>query len=422
MATRRGVLSSVAASAALAGCNGIVRPDDGPDRQVPGDWRPDPGEWAAWGYDLANTSYNPHADPPGGAPTVDWAVDCDAPGETVVADGTVLCRDRGSIVAYDAADGHRLWDVTLALDGALSYVDGRTYDVASGRLTAVSLDGEVRWEDEAEGRVIVERDGYVYVGAPSEGLQWHHADTGELTGRLEASYRSFASDNRAIYAAGYDGVAAFTVADDGSLSREWSRDDVLRITWHPDGDGSGDQGRVPSPRVAVAAGMVYVLERPPDPTVDAARVRALDPTDGAVVGSLSLDQSVLGGPVLGQPSYIGLARSVERSADDSSPVEYEGGELLAFDVDRREWQTGSPAPALRAGAGSTLFGTRIDGDGGVVAVDATGGQERWTVQEGAVDGDAGASPPVLAPVAVVGETVYARAEASGRHRLVALRA
>lgn len=394
MPRRRALLAGLgAASASLAGCNVVFGDDedDGPERRVPGDWTPAPGEWANPRYDLANSGYNPHASPPGSEPSVAWEVDAWT-SSVLVADGTVFLRDGVKLHGYDAEDGDDQFDVSLLSGSLHQYVEGRIYDRNLDGLDALTLEGEPAWDEPIEYEEwlagVVERDGYVFISTGTDTIHHHDADTGERVDATvhEGAVRGLSNRDGVLYAALADGLATYDVADDGSLEERWR---------HRIDDGSELEPR----SVVVGPDRAYLVRRRGRNSGPSA-VDVFDVADESRLGTLEFERRAVVAAVDGEYAYVGLSRLTGRQPTD--------GELRAYDGTEDVWSADvEPAPVTVAGGGVLCVGSSdIEaGNSRIVALDATSGDALWTY--------AGAFP-----LAVVGETVYATTD---DERFVALR-
>ena len=391
MLSRRALLAGVgAASAGLAGCNRVFGDDESPTRLVPGDWTPDPGEWAGPGYDQANSSHNPHASPPSTEPTVDWADDRGR-GSILIADGTVYHRETATLRGLDVTDGTEQFAVSRLSGSLYRYVDGRLYDETIDGIEALNLEGDSEWDDriDYEDHVVglVERDGYVYLSTGTDAIHHHEADTGE---RVDATVHDgrvgdLANRDGVLYAAVADGLVAYDVTDGGSLEEQWRG----RL---------GAEETVDPITVSVGGALAYVLHRQRRGADVGYAVSLFDVDRAEHVDTIDFDRS----PAV---SAIGEYAYVATTPDDGRiPTE---GEITAYDGTDELWSVEfEPGPVWSVLAGGTLFvGTGAE-EPAITALDAGNGDELWTY--------AGAFPR-----AVVGETVYATTDDD---RFVALRA
>lgn len=255
------------------------------------------GAWPMVGFDPAGTGYDVDGAAPAEPPETAWVADATVGGNETVADrlvvgdGTVAAVDRGGVVAYDAATGDVRWrrpypsaralvdpvvrDGTLALgvdatvrglsladgseawrasvpgslgrlagepDGFVAVTDAAG-EGASGRVLALSPDGEERWAvgpgdlspDGVELRgAAVLADGTVYVaGRRSRGdgvvlaldaadgdQRWHASlpvETSALTATPVAAYVGGLSDGLVRALDQYDGSHRWDAHLDGSM-------------------------------------------------------------------------------------------------------------------------------------------------------------------------------------------------------------
>lgn len=393
MLRRRALLAGAgAASAALAGCNSVFGDgDSSPSRQVPGDWTPAPGEWGGPTYDQANSGHNPHATPPGDEPTVAWETESPRLSIAVAAD-TVYARQSSTLRGLAAEDGDERFRVSRLGGSLYRYVDGRLYDHTGSGLEALTLDGDPEWDGrvDLDGDLVglVERDGYVYVSTGTDAVRRYDADTGASVGDaygFDVEVGGLANSDGTLYAALADGLAAFEVDDDGALTRRWRRE--ADHAYRPRSTG-----------VAIGDGLAVVSEvrRNADGSAGGSAFSAFD-VDGTHLGTLEFDHPVTVGAV-DDVLYV-----VTHRGTDSPPVD---GTVRAYDGTEERWAVDlAVAPGWLVLADETLYvGGGIE-DPAIAALDAGGGDTRWTY-EGAF------------PLAAVDETIYA---ATDDGRLVALR-
>jgi len=210
---RRSLLGTVAAAGigSLAGCSTVdglldagVEP---PERRVPPDWNPAPGDWPSEHYGFAQTCHNPFASPPRSDPSADWEVDVGGVVDSmVVAAGRVFVWNEtdGVVVALDRDTGDERWRRSVPGDaGSLQFVAGRLYAGSREHLTALSADGAQRWstglsESGVWGYFLVERDGWVFL-FPPDGTLRLHADTGEVVERSDHYLYRTTTDGGSLY-------------------------------------------------------------------------------------------------------------------------------------------------------------------------------------------------------------------------------
>lgn len=407
MPSRRAFLAAFGAGgAAFAGCSAIG--DETPKRQVAPDWTPGPKEWAAPAYDYSGASATPHASPPDAEPTEVRTVtsddDVEGSSQVLVANGTVYHRGDTTLTAYEFAEPAEAWTRQSPYGGFTRYVDERPYDVGRGRLTALSLDGERVWSaGEVEGTWLHEREGYVYLSSYRGGIEWYDADSGDRAGELDANVLATAFADGVLYTAEPEAVVAYGF-DDGTPEETWRTDEAVTAEWHSEeAYDRADPPAPPSPALAVADGVVHVVERPADMSANQARLVLLD-DDGRVFGDVGFDRFV-SSPTVGDRIYL----TATKIGDDWT--ERRDGEVLSFDGTDLEWATEVDSPMGFFLAGSTLLGSSADLDGestSITAIDSDDGDVAWTY--------AGARA-----LAAVDETVYAVGNDSDGWSLVALR-
>lgn len=408
MPSRRSVLLGVgSAAAATAGCTFIdgsnntetstdtatdtptetptETPDQGPaDRQIPGDWQPEPGVWATATYSLANTGYNPHASPPTSEPTVAWSGQVPGSPSIAVADGVVYLRGATSLFAINDEDASERWSIDRPRGDLLGCIEGRLYDKTDGQITAFTTAGDEEWTADFEGSLyaLFEMNGIVYI-ATTGGTQRHHADTGEHLGNL-ATVGSPGLRDGTIYGVVDGDLAAYTVPDE-SLNEQWRLGaEALDLQYGG---------------IAVDTDAAYLLEieGADDGTDELLRVNR---DDGTRMGSYDVRSVLVSPAVADDQIYISEAKPT----DDGS---FTDGKLIAADDSGERWTRQSDSlfgPSLAADD-AVLVGRVPGGDEPLYALDPETGETLWQY------GDSGA------PLAVVGDTVYATVD----DRFVALR-
>lgn len=404
MPSRRSVLLGVGAAAAgTAGCTFLddsdstetatetpagtptKTPTQGPaERQIPGDWQPDPGTWATATYSPANTSYNPHASPPQSKPEMAWSGEVPGAPSIAVADGVVYLRGAKSLIAVNDADASQKWSIDRPRGDLLGCIEGRLYDKTDGQITAFTTEGDEEWTADFEGSLyaLFEMNGQVYI-ATTGGIQRHHADTGEHLDDLTTVGSPGLRDGT-IYGVSDGDLAAYRVPSD-SLSEQWRLGaEALDLQYGG---------------VAVGSDAAYLLEieGADDGTDELLRV---DREDGTEAGTYDVRSVLVSPAVADDRIYISEAEP----NDDGS---FTDGKLIAADDSGERWSRDSKSlfgPAL-ATDDAVLVGRVPGGDEPLYALDPATGETLWQY------GDSGA------PLAVVDDTVYATVDG----KFVALR-
>ncbi|MFC4406464.1 outer membrane protein assembly factor BamB family protein [Haloarchaeobius iranensis] len=399
---RRALLASASAAgvAALAGCStvdGLL--DDGvepPERRVPADWRPTPGDWPTEYYGYARTHHNPFASPPRSEPTVDWEVDAGGPvASMVVADGLVFVWNDidGVVLALDTETGDEQWRASMPGDaGRLQYVAGRLYAGSDDRLTALTADGEEQWSTDLSdsgvwASFLVEREGWVFV-FPSDGPVRLHADTGEIVERSDDALYATTTAGGSLYG----GRSTFRACDvdDGGLDERWTADY----------DGYETYGAP-----AVADGLVYrgTNTLSPSDSEPRGRLSVYGASDGAEVATVPFQRTPQTPAVADGTVYV--ATSGVRASNIGRE-----GLLAAVGHDGEVRWRFDPAAGLRTPvvADGTVYTGPFRASGApLVALDAQSGDELWRR-------DLGPSDP---EIAVADGTLYIAAGS----KVVALR-
>jgi len=223
MPTRRDVLhaSAVAGAAASAGCGSLT----GSSLTIES-WTPDPGSWPLPNYDPANTSHNPHANPPRLDVTASdpWKLGIQIR-HLLVADGYVIGAGLEGIRMVRPPEHGRWWNDEVGAS-AIGIVDGTLYAATPtgvdesgahlGLLRGVDFDN---WWDESHPWATFEMGpryatqllptaDAIYIGYPSyadEGVLVLDADSGARRARLRGYTGGIA--NETVYTSSYEIVA-----------------------------------------------------------------------------------------------------------------------------------------------------------------------------------------------------------------------
>lgn len=232
---RRAVLSLSAASltTALAGCSSLQQKFNKlqlptPERQIPADWEPNPGEWPRFGYGHAGTRHNPFATPPREQPEAVWtfADVTERILSLVVSQDAVFARTRAELVAIDKESGQERWRKQRDDWAYVHFIEGRLYDVSREAVVALDADGTELWSVSIEKfhhAGILERDGWVYVLARNR-FACVHADSGAILVETALDDDEMGpyfpvTDGRRIFA-GESRLFGYEV-DDNRLEKQW---------------------------------------------------------------------------------------------------------------------------------------------------------------------------------------------------------
>lgn len=359
--TRRGLLGLCGAGAVgLAGCGTIGRDCPGPSSAGA------PTDWPHRYHDLGNSNAAPERPD---SLSERWTVRVGTTlREPVIAEGTVYAvavpRERpfdSRLLAYDADDGERLWEVPMAgfyRARIAAVVDGTAYVVAAPldhderfRLYAVDEDGSVAWT----------------------------YDAGVITAAAVAGDVVFASV-----------LHGSVVAVDTATGRPCAR-------LHPAGDPVSRwlSDVTPVGRPAFADGTVfapvarYDTDREDEYFDD--RVVALDAAGGTRWASPVVDAMVVEEvAAVGDTVYVPATHRREGAAGPGT------ASLHAFEVDSGERRWEQPAEAGSISAVAARDDVVVVAGGDVLAFDPATGERRWR-------SDAFYGPPVIA-----GDRVYGR--------------
>jgi|GEM_PF-1006480 len=343
------------------------------------------GSWRSFGFDPTNTRWNRQAAGPIDNVTLQWSasVGSDAPSTPAVVDGTAYVNSgSGTLAAYDASDGTRLWSYTLeggvtsssspvVVDGVV-YVGGAVvhavYASNGTRKWTYSPDSPVPIDGFASSPTVV--DGTVYVGKANGNVVALDADTGatEWTASTGgAVISSPAVGPERVYVGSYDGSVYALNRQSGSVA--WT---------------SSAGGVYASP--ALASGTVYVsgLDN---------RIHALDAETGDQRWQHDTGAGVYSSPAVADGTvYVGTLNN----------------SLVALGTDGTlEWRFSTDAGVLSSpavSAGTVYVGSYDDR---VYAVDATTGDEQWNYSVGR---DVTSSPAVVDGRLLIGDaggSVYA---------------
>ncbi|WP_332897316.1 outer membrane protein assembly factor BamB family protein [Haladaptatus sp. CMSO5] len=401
---RRDVLSLAAGAltTTLAGCSSLqqkLREQQlsTPERRIPADWQPNPGEWPMGGYNYARTSHNPFATPPRENPETAWMFDevTDSISSLVVGDDTVFLKTRSELVALAADSGREQWRTQRDPRGGLQFIEGRLYDWAPDRLTAMMADGTELWTASLEGFFwysILERDGRIYL-LYRDKFATLHADTGEgivNTRPDEADYYFPATAGGSVYA-GQFSLSAYEIqgAQDGNLPMRW---DTENSPYESYGFPAIDAGLVFRPEFAhpsgdVKMGRLSVLDTSTGNRRNAVSFETVPHSPAVANGSTFVSTTTVHAGEIGNDgklvalTYEGDVRweytpeaslqppVVANNAVYTAPFANRDAPLIAFDAASGEelWQKEPTSAELRdspefAIAGDTLYvadGTRI---------------------------------------------------------------
>ncbi|WP_136716904.1 outer membrane protein assembly factor BamB family protein [Halorientalis salina] len=395
--TRRQYLLAVGTAGVIgvAGCSGNqdASPDSDEDEEEEDEERDDSvtGGAPMFQYDLANTGHAPGETGPAGPVTDEWTVGMDGSVQSspAVVNGTVYVGSADdSLYAVDAATGEAQW--TFETGGSVrsspAVVNGTVY-VGSDDNHLYAVDaatGEETWAFQTREAVASSpavAAGTVYVGSDGTEVYAVDAATGEgewtrQTGGGESA--SPAVVDGTVYVWNIDGTV--TALDAATGDRQWAVG-TDEMTATPDGNldaGTGVSGGDRSVAVAtgdaqpalqvsgalrsspaVANGTVYVQRQ-------RGTVVALD----AVTGDRQWSAGMSGTDDAAATGNGGI--TAQASAADDQPGS-SAGTRSAVQV------RGSVASSLAVANGTVYAGSP---DGTVAALDATTGDQQWSVQTG----------------------------------------
>lgn len=346
-------------------------------------------DWPMFGYDEANTGYNPSASGPteSAGPAWEFETEGEITGSAAVVGGTVYIGSRdGNVYALDADSGDYLWefDTESSVRSSPAVVpapddggdgDRRVYvGNQEGVVFALNADsGESVWRFGTDNSVIsspvfVEKT--VYVGSQDNTLYAIDATDGTERWTFETGWfveSSPAVADGTVYVGSDDNTVYALDAEEGELLWEFATGDRVRS----------------SP--AVADGTVYVG------SLDQS-LYALDAESGDMQWEFGT-----GGAVTSSPAVVTTGSGA--SASGTVYVGSRSNRLYAVDTESGEerWQfdTGRPIRASPAVADGTVYVGSSSQN--VYGIDAESGDQLWQFDTGR---------PVSAAPAVVGETVY----------------
>jgi len=386
--SRRDALALVGAGSlsAVAGCSSLPWSSKGhapPERRVPADWHPEPGEWPIRDYDYARTAHSPFASPPRDDPATAWTYEPDGSGvySLVVADGSVFVRTDTKLVAL-TTDGDRRWEESRTATGQLQFVDGRLYDVETDSVTALRPDGSEEWSATLEtGRhTLLERDGWVYL-LSGDRIVRLHADTGAVVDETSTRASGPSTAGGPVYT-GRHTMTAYDVRD-GEFQQRW--------------EASPDAAYERYGLSAVENGRLYRPEWTNAGSNDRdGRLSVYDTTDGSRLGGFPLEHTPR------RPATDGERVYVSTSTVTASTLGQDG-RLVALSLDAdREWDFSPDASLLRpvVANDAVYVAPYHNHDAPLVAFDASTGDELWRRDVDAVS-----------ELAVAGETLYVAGDA-----------
>jgi outer membrane protein assembly factor BamB len=394
-------IAGTALGLSLAGCSTLLENSDSSSRTSPSTRAEEPleecptdeqthGEWPTVGYDARNRGSVPEGGGPDGPirelwrfPTGGWVESAPAvAGDTVY----VSSRDR-AVYALSAADGDEDWEFqtgisdTSSADTAASEEPMRSSPtVVDGTVYVGGGNFEVRHRDDRIERV-----------ADHTFLYALEADTGDLQWRFRTD-DVIESAPTVVDGVAYVGCNSGTVyAVDVADGRE---------RWRFSTAKSGGRGIQTTPAVADCA--VYVGSWADE------RVYALDAQDGSVTWRYEASGPVSAAPAVGDGLvYVGVNGGgplVALSTDDGS---------LEWEYETNGSVTGS-SPAIADG--TVYVGDQGESANRLHAVDATSGDERWSVSP---RGFVWSSPAVADGTVYVGDfenRIYGYDTADGSER------
>jgi outer membrane protein assembly factor BamB len=301
------------------------------------------GTWPMYGFDAANTGYNPSVSGPQSAARKRWGIDISGVNSTnapSVVDGNVFVANKLSALCLDGASGNVLWKTNTGVFTTFhspAVADGTVYAV--GRDVSVGGTGLVQREERGPGALVA----------------LNAADGSERWARDAPVHSSPVVDGNIVYCAtttsdGLPGVRAFAAANG-------------RDRWEQSLDCSDTRATgVP----AVADGRVYVTLTCGQASEATGRLVAFDAADGSVQWSATTADPMAAGAAV---------------ADGRAFVTTEAGTVHAFSLAGERLWDANPDPPGRsynvppAVADGTVY---AGGYNGVAAVDAEGGSVDWT--------------------------------------------
>lgn len=349
--------------------------------------------WPMFGFDEANTGYNPNGTGPTDSPGPAWEFETDGEisGSPAVVDGAVYIGSRDqNVYALDAENGDEQWRFETdggirstpavvpapAADGADG--DTRVYvGNQEGIVFALDADsGESLWRFGTDNSVIsspVVVDDTVYVGSQDNTLYAIDATDGTERWTFETGWfveSSPAVADGTVYVGSDDGTVYALSADTGDVQWEFATADRVRS----------------SP--AVADGTLYVgsLDQ---------RLYALDTESGEIQWQFRTGGAVTSSPAVVTASGGGGTVYVGSRSNKLFAVDAETGDK------RWEFDTGRPIRASPAVADGVVYVGSSSQN--VYGIDAESGEQLWQFDTGR---------PVSGAPTVVNDTVYVGSENS----------
>lgn len=386
--SRRDALALVGAGSlsAVAGCSSLPWSSQGyspPERRVPADWRPDPGEWPMRDYGYARTAHSPFASPPRDDPDTAWSYEPDGSGvySLIVAADSVFVRTDAQLVAL-TTDGDLRWEESRSETGQLQFVAGRLYDVGTDSVTALRPDGTEEWSTALDtGRHhVLERDGWVFL-LSGDGIVRLHADTGAVVDETTTRASGPTTTGGPVYT-GWHSMAAYDVHD-GEFQQRWA--------------ASPDEPYERYGLPAVANGRLYRPEQAVSGTDGrTGRLSVYDTADGSRLGGVPLEHTPR------RPATDGERVYVSTSTVTASTLGQDG-RLVALSLDADlEWDFSPDASLQRpvVADGTVYVAPYHNDDAPLVAFEASTGDELWRRDVDAVS-----------ELAVAGKTLYVAGDA-----------
>lgn len=386
--SRRDVLALVGAGSlsAIAGCASLPwssQEHSPPERRVPADWHPAPGEWPMRDYGYARTAHSPFASPPRDDPDTAWSYEPDGSGVSslIVAADSVFVRTDTKLVAL-TTDGHLRWEESRTETGQLQFVDGRLYDVELDSVTALRPDGSEEWSAplETSRYDALERDGWVFL-LSGDRIVRLHADTGAVVDETTTHAPGPTTTGGPVYT-GWHSMTAYDVHD-GEFQQRW------------EASPEAPYERYGLP--AVTNGRIYRPEQAIMGTDDrSGRLSVYDTADGSRLGGFPLENTPR------RPATDGERVYVSTSTVTASTLGQDG-RLVALSLDADlEWDFSPDASLQRpvAANDAVYVAPYHNHDAPLVAFDASTGDELWRQDVDAVS-----------ELAVAGETLYVAGDA-----------
>lgn len=363
-------LAATGATGIVAGCASVPWSSQDwspPDRRVPADWHPNPGQWPLETYNYARTGHNPFASPPRSRPETAWTYNPE--GDTIqsliIADESVYIRTNSRLAAI-SLNGELQWEQSRSTAGSLRFIAGRLYEAEETSLTALHPDGAEEWSTNFEGGryQVLERDGWVFAAFPDHVLQFH-ADTGKQVGKYDIEVSTPVTSGGRVYV-GRNTLTAYAL-NNRDFEKRWS------VT------PEKPYARYGFP--TIASGLIYRPERAlAGADVQTGRVSIYNTEDGEKFGELGLAETPHRPTTDGDAVYVSTATVTSGSIGAD-------GRLVALSLTGGVKWKYTPGASLRTpilADGTVYVAPFANQEAPLAAFDASTGEKLWSRPVGKV--------------------------------------